>query len=108
MLAHVTERAGPGLDPATRAKLRARLDRAVRRARRGEGEVLVGLTVRLAPGTDPSAVAFASRRAGEPWFCFEQPDRDGAALATVGRVRAIAARGAGRFTRAAAAWRALA
>jgi isochorismate synthase len=106
VVALLTERAT--LDARTRATLLARLERAVRRARRGEGEVLVGLTVRVAPGTDPSAVAFASRRDGEPWFCFEQPDRDGAALATVGRVRAIAARGPGRFGRAAAAWRELA
>src|SRR3954452_19024519 len=108
MVAHLTERARPALEPHVRATLRARLERAVRRARRGEGEVLVGLTLRLAPGIDPSAVAFASRGGGEPWFCFEQPDRDGAALATVGRVRAIAARGPGRFARAAAAWRELA
>src|SRR4051794_4572109 len=108
MVAHLTERARPALEPHVRATPRARLERGVRRARRGEGEVLVGLPLRLARETDPSAVAFASRRTGEPWFCFEQPDRDGAALATVGRVRAIAARGAGRFARAAAAWRELA
>src|SRR5206468_4548025 len=104
----VIERAGLALDRRGRATLRARLERAVARARRGEGEVLVGYTLRLAPESDPSAVAFASRAPDEPWFCFEQPDRDGAALATVGRVRAIAARGQGRFGRAAAAWRELA
>jgi salicylate biosynthesis isochorismate synthase/menaquinone-specific isochorismate synthase len=108
MVAHLTEREGPALDAPARARLRSRLERAVRRARRGEGEVLVGLTLQLAPGTDPSAVVFASRRAGEPWFCFEQPDHDGAALATVGDVRVIAARGPGRFKRAAVAWRELA
>src|SRR4051794_11905645 len=102
MAIEVTERAG-----LPRELVRARLDRAVERARRGEGEVLVGVTLRLAPGTDPSAIAFASRKPGEPWFCFEQPDRDGAALATIGRVRAVAARGPGRFARAAAAWREL-
>ena len=51
-------------------------------------------------GTDPSAVAFASRRAGEPWFCFEQPDRDGAALATLGCVRGNRRPRPGRFARA--------
>jgi isochorismate synthase len=107
MATHVTERAGLGLDRRARGTLSARLERAVERARRGEGEVLVGFTLRLAPDTDPSAVAFASRQAGDPWFCFEQPDRDAAALATIGRVRAIAARGPGRFGRAAAAWREL-
>jgi menaquinone-specific isochorismate synthase len=102
MAIEVTERAG-----LPRALVRARLERAVERARRGDGEVLVGVTLRLAPGSDPSAIAFASRQPGEPWFCFEQPDRDGAALATFGRVRSIAARGPGRFARVAAAWREL-
>ena len=62
------------------------------RARRGGGEVLAAITVPVAPATDPSAVVFASRRDGEPWFCFEQPDRDGAALAALGCVRAIRVR----------------
>ena len=35
---------------------------------------------------DPSAVVCASRRAGEAWFVFEQPDRGGAALAALGEV----------------------
>src|SRR3954468_6592782 len=71
VVAHLTQRAGPALDQRARATLRAGWERAVRRAGRGEGEVLVGLTVQVAPSTDPSAVAFASRRDGEPWFCFE-------------------------------------
>ncbi len=95
------------LDEHSRAILLARLESGVRRARHGEGEVLVGIT-RPAAHLDPSAVAFASRRAGEPWFCFEQPDRDGAALATLGELRRIEAGGPGRFGRAAAAWRDLA
>src|SRR3954454_14508334 len=53
VVAHLTPPAGPALDPRARATLRARLERAVRRARRGEGEVLVGLTVQVAPSTDP-------------------------------------------------------
>jgi salicylate biosynthesis isochorismate synthase/menaquinone-specific isochorismate synthase len=103
-----TDRPGLALDDAARAELAARCARAVRRARRGAGEVLVGLTVPVGADVDPSAVAFASRAPGEPWFCFEQPDRDGAALATLGCVRRIEASGAGRFRTAAAAWRALA
>ena len=59
------------------------------------------------PAPTRARSAFASRRAGEPWFCFEQPDRDGAALATVGRVRG-SRRAARRFARAATAWRELA
>ena len=96
------------LDDEARAELRARCERAVRRARRGGGEVLVGLTVAVDPAVDPSAVVFASRRAGEDWFCFEQPDRGGAALAALGAVRRFEASGPGRFGDVAAAWRELA
>jgi isochorismate synthase len=80
----------------------------VRRARRSGREVLAAVTVPVAPTVDPSAVVFASRRAGEPWFCFEQPDRAGAALAALGCVRRLEARGADRFKAVATAWRTLA
>ena len=69
-------------------------------------------------------MVFASRRAGDDWFCFEQPDRDGAALATLGcvarldapagaesaarRGRAADDAGRARFTAVAGAWRQLA
>jgi len=88
--------------------LLARCERAVRRARRTGGEVLVAHTLRVASDVDPSAVAFASRVPGEPWFCFEQPDREGAALAALGSVRRIEASGPRRFAEAAAQWRRLA
>jgi salicylate biosynthesis isochorismate synthase len=97
------------LDPAARERLAARLDAAVRRARvRGEG--LAALTVALprAAAVDPTALVAASRRAGEPWFSFDQPDRDGAALAGLGCVRAIEASGPDRFEAVAREWRALA
>ena len=92
------------------ARLRSRCKRAVRRARREGREVLVGVTVPLPSTVDPSAVAFASRRAGEPWFCFEQPDRDRAALAALGCVQRLttSSNGDGRFAGVAAAWRLLA
>jgi salicylate biosynthesis isochorismate synthase len=96
------------LAPAYGGELLARCERALRRARAGRGEVLASITVPLPRGVDPSALAFASRRAGEPWFCFEQPDRDGAALAALGSVREIRTRGAARFKDAATAWRELA
>ena len=79
----------------------------MRRARAVGEPVLAGMTVRLDAATDPSAVVWHSRRAGERWFCFEQPDRDGSALAALGSVAEIEERGPGRFARAAAAWRAL-
>jgi isochorismate synthase len=96
------------LDAEARAELRRLCDRGVRRARRSGEEVLIGLTVIVDPAVDPSAVAFASRAPGEDWFCFEQPDRGGAALAALGVVRRLEASGPGRFAEVAAAWRALA
>jgi len=96
------------LVPAIRAVLRERCERAVRRARRGGGPVLAGVTLPVDPALDPSAVVAASRRADEPWFLFEQPDRDGAALAALGCVHAIRASGPERFAAIAAEWRELA
>jgi menaquinone-specific isochorismate synthase len=46
---------------------------------------------------DPSAVAFASRLASDRWFCWEQPDRGGFALAGVGAAREVVSRGRDRF-----------
>jgi menaquinone-specific isochorismate synthase len=90
------------------AELRTRCERAVRDARRSGREMLAALTVPVAPTVDPSAAVFASRREGEPWFCFEQPDRHGAALAALGCAHRLSGRGPDRFAQTAAAWRALA
>jgi menaquinone-specific isochorismate synthase len=87
-------------------RLRAHAEEGVRRARRG-GACLVAISVRLSPGADPTATAVASRRPGEDWFCFEQPDRDRFALATIGRAAALDEHGPGRFARVASRWRAL-
>jgi isochorismate synthase len=107
---------GLALSGAARAELLLRGERAVLRARRDGRGVLAGLTLRVDAGVDPSAVVFASRGPDDDWFCFEQPDRDGAALATLGCVGRLVAPGAGaeagggdrRFRTAAAAWRELA
>src|SRR3954464_14478968 len=96
----------PLLGDSDRELLRARAGEGVRRARRS-GQSPVAMTVALAAPGDPTAVAVASRRPGEDWFCFEHPDRDRFALATVGRAAALDDRGAGRFGRVAARWRAL-
>ncbi|HTE64287.1 MAG TPA: isochorismate synthase [Solirubrobacteraceae bacterium] len=96
---------------AARAELLVRCERAVRRARRTGRGVLAGLTVRVDGDVDPSAVVFASRQAGDDWFCFEQPDREGAALAALGCVARFDAGtdpGRERFGDVAAAWRRLA
>src|SRR3954451_15862134 len=95
------------LRPDDRERLRARAGEAVRRARR-RGEALAAITVPLPRGADPTAIAAASRRGTEPWFSFEQADRDRFALAALGCAAAIDERGPQRFARAAARWRALA
>jgi isochorismate synthase len=95
-------------DPGRLADRLARGVRRARRARSASGGCLVGLTWSLPSDVDPSAVAFASRRPGEEWFCFEQPDRGRAAVAAIGRAVVLEDRGAGRFERVAGRWRALA
>jgi salicylate biosynthesis isochorismate synthase/menaquinone-specific isochorismate synthase len=105
-------RAGAGqhafaLSAEDRERLSARLALAIRRARRSGGEVLATLSLPLDGRVDPSAVVCASRRAGEPWFVFEQPDRARAALATLGEVTSLQASGPTRFATVADRWRAL-
>jgi salicylate biosynthesis isochorismate synthase/menaquinone-specific isochorismate synthase len=96
----------PLVGAGERQLLRIRASAAVRRARRA-GECLVAITVPLPNGADPTAIAVATRAPGEDWFCFEHPDRDRFALATLGRAAALDARGADRFARVAERWRAL-
>jgi salicylate biosynthesis isochorismate synthase len=91
-----------------RERMGARLDLALRRARRSGEPTLATSTVRL-PGTvDPSAVVCASRREGEPWFAFEQPDRGGAALVALGEAVCLKGSGEERFAGVADRWRELA
>jgi salicylate biosynthesis isochorismate synthase/menaquinone-specific isochorismate synthase len=97
-----------GLSDPARELLARRLRRALARARRRGEPVLAGLSLRLHGDPDPSSLAVASRRAHEPWFLLEQPDRGGAALAAVGEAAALREQGPGRFARIAARWRALA
>jgi salicylate biosynthesis isochorismate synthase/menaquinone-specific isochorismate synthase len=95
------------LTAADRTRLERRVKEAIRRARR-TGEALAAITVKVGAATDPSAVVAASRRGLEPWFCFEQPDRDRAAVAALGVAVAIEASGDDRFATVAKRWRALA
>jgi salicylate biosynthesis isochorismate synthase/menaquinone-specific isochorismate synthase len=97
----------PLLRAGDRERLRAHAIEAVRRARR-DGECLLAVTVALRSGADPTAIAVASRRAGEDWFCFEHPDHERFALAALGCARALDERGPRRFDRVAGRWRALA
>ena len=94
------------LDARARERLGERIDTALRRARAGGSPVLASVIVALPAGVDPTSVVVGSRRPAEHWFCFEQPDRDGAALAGLGCARAIEATGPGRFQAVAARWRA--
>jgi salicylate biosynthesis isochorismate synthase/menaquinone-specific isochorismate synthase len=96
------------LDEPDLERLAARLALAVKRARRSGGEVLASISLALDPQLDPSAVVCASRRPGERWFVFEQPDRARAALAAMGTATSLQAAGAERFATVADRWRALA
>jgi salicylate biosynthesis isochorismate synthase/menaquinone-specific isochorismate synthase len=96
------------LSEQDRERLAARLALAVRRARRCGSEVLASMSLALPGEVDPSAVVGASRRAGEPWFVFEQPDRGRAALAGIGRAACLQACGPERFAQVADRWRELA
>jgi isochorismate synthase len=93
---------------AADARLRARIEAGSRRARRTGAPVLVSISSELDADADPSAIVYASRVGDEPWFCFEQPDRERIALATLGSVRTLEAAGRGRFDELAQRWRALA
>jgi menaquinone-specific isochorismate synthase len=99
---------GAWLDPRAAGRREQRVPAALRRVRGGGDPVLVSVTAVLGGTADPSAVVAASRRPDEPWFCFEQPDRDGAAVAALGRVLALEAAGEDRFARVAERWRAVA
>jgi salicylate biosynthesis isochorismate synthase len=96
------------LTPAEHERLAARLGVAVRRARRSGEQTLATISLALFADVDPTAVVCASRRAAEPWFAFEQPDRGRAALAGVGEAVELQAAGAERFKRVAERWRKLA
>jgi salicylate biosynthesis isochorismate synthase len=100
----------PDFSLATQARerLAAQLTRAVRQARRHGGAALVGFSLPLGSGADPTAVVCASRRPGEPWFCFEQPDRARSALAGIGAAARLEAAGPARFSELARRWRQLA
>ncbi len=88
-------------------RLAGRLQEAIKRARRSGEQTLATISLTLAADVDPTAVACSSRRRGEPWFVFEQPDRGHAALAGLGEAIALQSHGPGRFEDVAARWRAL-
>jgi salicylate biosynthesis isochorismate synthase len=96
------------LGESDRERLAARLQLAVKRARRSGRQTLAALTLPLPGDVDPTAVACASRRPGEPWFLLEQPERGARVLAALGEAVCLAAAGPERFATVADRWRALA
>jgi isochorismate synthase len=103
---------GPLLSVERSARLMAgltgKIETALAIARSTGAPVLAAAVAELAGEVDPVAVIAGARRAGEQWFCLEQPEREGFALATLGTARALEARGPGRFGAVAAQWRELA
>ena len=95
------------LDAKTRQRLLRRLDVAQSACRARGSPTIVSVTGICRRAHDPTAIVAASRRHDEPWFCFEQPDRDGSALAGLGTIRLLEGRGPGRFADLAARWREL-
>jgi isochorismate synthase len=82
------------IDTAATASLLASLETLLGEA--GGRRRLVSATVPLEL-EDPGAAAFASRLAGDRWFCWEQPDRDRFAIAALGSAQEVVSRGSGRF-----------
>jgi salicylate biosynthesis isochorismate synthase/menaquinone-specific isochorismate synthase len=93
------------LDGDAEARLSRRVSSALARARASAAPVLASVTAPVAGDCDPTAAVFSSRRAGEPWFCLEQPDRGGAAVGALGAAIVIEACGPDRFADVGRRWR---
>jgi isochorismate synthase len=93
------------LTDAEQELLGRRVTLALGRARASGRPVLLSISVRLAGDVDPAAVACASRRRGEPWFLFEQPERGQRAIAGIGVALELSASGPGRFAEVREHWR---
>jgi isochorismate synthase len=93
------------LDERESAALRERVDGACRRARRDGRRWIASLTVPVPAELDLSAAVLAARRPDDHFFCFEQPDRGGYALAALGVAVELEASGPGRFREVAEAAR---
>jgi isochorismate synthase len=89
------------LSQAARERMAARAVRASEAARMEGARSIAAVTVGLPADLDLSAAVLAARRADDRFFCLEQPDRGGFALAALGSAALIEARGSGRFGEAA-------
>ena len=92
-----TRHAPPGVALGSPTRAPALAARAasgrVRRARRAGARGARRVTLRGPPTSTRARSSSRRARAGEPWFCFEQPDRDGAALAALGACARLDGRG---------------
>src|SRR5262245_32700692 len=85
---------------ATTDALASFADAAERAAERGT-RTLASATVAIDP-LDVTAAVLASRLASDRWFSWEQPERDGFALGTLGTAAEVVSRGPDRFDEVAA------
>jgi salicylate biosynthesis isochorismate synthase len=82
---------------AAAQRLRRRVERASRQARRSGTGAVVALTVPIPAELDLSAAVLSARRPDDRFACLEQPDRDRFALAALGQAVVLEAAGGGRF-----------
>ena len=87
-----------GLGAEAEATLAARAERARGVAMAAGARAVASVTVSIPAELDLSAAVLRARRADDRFFCLEQPDRGGFALAGLGEVVAIEARGRERFS----------
>jgi isochorismate synthase len=90
-----------GLGQAAGERLEDRAARAAQLARREGARSIAAVTVALPADLDLSAAVLAARRPDDRFFCLEQPERGGFALAALGAAALIEARGPSRFAQAA-------
>jgi salicylate biosynthesis isochorismate synthase/menaquinone-specific isochorismate synthase len=108
----VTVRTAPGrnpfeLEPDALERLDERIRHAVAFARREVGPAFAAVTVQLLPELDVTAAVLAARLPADRFFCLEQPDRGGFALAALGEAASVEASGPDRFEEAARRTRSL-
>jgi len=100
--------ASPGsLASGLEQRLERRVAEGLAAARAVGRPVLLSATTSIGNG-DPTAIVLGSRRPGDRWFCFEQPERGGFAVAGLGCARAIEADGPDRFAKVQHGWQELA
>jgi isochorismate synthase len=85
------------LSAEARERLAQRTRAAVEAARRARAPALTAVTVPIPVDADVAAAVFAARTPDDRYFAFEQPDRDGFALAGLGCAVALESRGSERF-----------